>query len=84
LNGQAPALVTLDYIVTGVEGTASLSARILQNHRDKLGVLAERIRAHDFAPNPSPLHSCAAIRYYGTGEQDAIIEEILMGAEETV
>lgn len=78
LNGKPPARVGLDYIVTGVQGVAALSPAILRNHRAKLVQLAERIRARDFAPNPSPLHHCAAIRYYGTGEQDAMFEEMML------
>jgi DNA helicase II / ATP-dependent DNA helicase PcrA len=82
LNGRAPAEVVLDYVVTGVQGRAVLSPTILRNHRAKLGGLAERIRSRDFAANPSPLHQCAAIRYYGTGEQDSLVETLMAGAEE--
>ncbi len=76
LNGKRPARVTLDYVVTGVEGSAELSATILNNHRVKLAGLAERIRGRDFAPNSSPMHDCAATRYYGTGEQEAVMDEL--------
>ncbi len=66
MTGQSPALVTLDYVVTGAEGSAQLTARIMANHRDKLGALAERIRARDFAPAPvSEFHQCPAFTYYG-------------------
>jgi ATP-dependent DNA helicase UvrD/PcrA len=78
MAGEAPAAVTLDYVVTGVEGSAELSARILANHRTKLAELAASIRAGDFAPKPSNVHQCAAIRYYGTGEED---ERILEGID---
>jgi DNA helicase-2/ATP-dependent DNA helicase PcrA len=72
LKGEIPAAVVLDYVVTMTEGEAVLSAKILQNHAAKLSQLADDIRARKFAPNPSALHNCAAIRYYGTGE----IEEL--------
>jgi ATP-dependent exoDNAse (exonuclease V) beta subunit len=74
LRGKAPAQVVLDYVVTGAEGAASLSATILRNHRAKLETLATSIRNREFAPNPSPMHACAAIRYYGTGEADELLE----------
>jgi DNA helicase-2/ATP-dependent DNA helicase PcrA len=70
LRGVYPAAVVLDYVVTGAEGEAVLTPAIMRNHRDKLAVLAERIRARDFAPNPSAMHQCAAITFYGTGEAD--------------
>jgi DNA helicase II / ATP-dependent DNA helicase PcrA len=84
LNGNAPAQLVLDYVVTGVEGSAALSPAILRNHTDKLVDMAHKIRAGDFAPNPSPVHNCAAIRYYGTGEQDELVEESMRNVEETV
>jgi len=84
LNGQAPAEVVLDYVVTGVEGAAKLSPVILRNHRAKLVALADSIRNRDFAPNPSPVHSCAAIRYFGTGERDELAEELLTQTGEAV
>ena len=74
MTGSTPSAVTLDYIVTGIEGRAELSAAILCNHRDKLVKLAARIRARDFAPNTSNVHQCAAIRYYGTGEAEELAE----------
>lgn len=74
MTGTAPAAVTLDYVVTGVEGRAELSATILRNHRAKLITLAEQIRARNFAPKPSNVHQCAAIRYYGTGEAEELAE----------
>jgi len=77
LNDAAPACVTLDYVVTGTEGTARLSKLILQNHRDKLSKLADAIRNREFAPNPSGMHKCAAIRYYGTGEFDEMADQLL-------
>jgi DNA helicase-2/ATP-dependent DNA helicase PcrA len=72
MTGKLPAVVTLDYVVTGVEGSAELSSRILTNHRAKLVELAAAIRAGDFAPKTSNVHQCAAIRYYGTGEADEL------------
>ena len=74
MTGKPPAAVTLDYIVTGVEGRAELSRRIIDNHRNKLIQLAENIRAGEFSPKPSNVHQCAAIRYYGTGEEDELQE----------
>jgi len=69
LTGQAPAAVTLDYVVTGVEGSALLTSRILSNHRTKLTELADRIRQHDFAPAPeSDFHHCPAFQFYGPEE----------------
>jgi DNA helicase-2/ATP-dependent DNA helicase PcrA len=72
LRGMKPALVVLDYVVTQIRGASILSETILQNHRAKLVDMADNIRARNFAPNPSPLHQCAAIRFYGTGEQEEI------------
>lgn len=72
MTGEAPASVTLDYVMTGTEGTAKLSPKILKNHRDKLIKLAEDIRQRRFEPKPSNVHQCAAIRYYGTGEPDEV------------
>jgi hypothetical protein len=82
LKGSKVAEVVLDYVVTGVEGVAELSPRVLQNHREKLGALAAKIRAREFAPNPSPVHTCAAIRYYGTGEADELAQLALAADEE--
>lgn len=76
LKGTPPDLVTLDYVVTETEGSAQLSAAILRNQREKLGRLADKIRNGEFAPNPSPLHRCSAIRYYGTGERDEILDDL--------
>ena len=70
MSGCGPAKVTLDYVVTGVEGEAELSPRILKNHRDYLVKVADKIRARDFAPKVSAMHTCAAVKYYGTGETD--------------
>ncbi|HSH31340.1 MAG TPA: ATP-dependent DNA helicase [Candidatus Saccharimonadales bacterium] len=72
MTGQAPAMVILDYVVTGVEGAAELSEAILKNHRAKLAKLAAGIRQRDFRPKPSPFHDCAAIRYYGTATADEL------------
>ena len=77
LEKTLPARVVLDYVVTGVEGSAELSAAILKNHRDKLIAMAGKIRAGEFAPNVSPLHQCAAIKYYGRGEADELTELLL-------
>ena len=74
LRGHAPSAVVLDYVVTMVEGYAELSPTILKNHRGKLKQLADSIRQHDFAPSPSAMHECAAIRFYGTGERDELME----------
>jgi DNA helicase-2/ATP-dependent DNA helicase PcrA len=78
-HGVAPAAVTLDYVVTGVEGTALLTPAILRNHRERLGTLADKIRNRQFEPNSSPMHQCAAIKYYGTGEQDELVELSVVG-----
>ncbi len=69
MTGVVPAAVTLDYVVTGVSGSATLTPRILANHRAKLSELAAAIRERSFAPKVSNIHQCAAIRYYGTGEE---------------
>ena len=66
LYGSAPAAVTLDFVVTGVEGSARLTPLILKNHRDKLVTLAERLRARDFAASDATAFGePAANRYYG-------------------
>jgi DNA helicase-2/ATP-dependent DNA helicase PcrA len=75
LRGSALSEVVLDYVVTMVEGQAVLTDTILRNHRTKLAAMADLIRTRQFAPNPSALHTCAAIRYYGTGEQDELREQ---------
>jgi DNA helicase II / ATP-dependent DNA helicase PcrA len=77
LNGRQPGSVVLDYVVTGTEGNAELTPMILRNHREKLGAFAAKIRAREFAPNPSTFHRCPAVRYYGTGELDEILESVL-------
>jgi hypothetical protein len=64
-------------VVTGIEGTAKLSPLILQKHREKLGSLAQKIRTGEFTANASVVHSCAAIKFYGTGEYDELAQEIL-------
>lgn len=67
LTGSAPDSVTLDYVVTGVEGTANLTPAILKNHHAKLIDLAARLRARDFAPSaPSAFNQPAAYKYYGS------------------
>ncbi|GAC1372183.1 MAG: hypothetical protein NVSMB39_6440 [Candidatus Saccharimonadales bacterium] len=82
LRGQAPKRAVLDYVVTMVEGEAQYSAAILRNHRDKLVALANAIRERYFTPNASAMHQCAAIKYYGTGEQDELSEEAAAGGEQ--
>ncbi|HEY6736346.1 MAG TPA: ATP-dependent DNA helicase [Candidatus Saccharimonadia bacterium] len=72
--------VVLDYVVTGVEGEAQLSATIMRNHAEKLGALAEQIRAHEFAPKEG-LHTCAAYQYYGSGERDELALELWVAQE---
>lgn len=67
LHSEAPALVTLDYVVTGVEGSAKLSPLILKNHREHLTKLAARLRSRDFNPG-TKRHECAKVTYYGTEE----------------
>ncbi len=74
MSGEAPARVTLDYVVTGAEGEAELSSRILKNHREYLAKVAEKIRNREFAPKASAFHTCAAIKYYGTGEAEEAAE----------
>ncbi|TAK88930.1 ATP-dependent helicase [Patescibacteria group bacterium] len=70
MTGEAPSSVALDYVMTQTEGVAELSSTILNNHRDKLIKLSAAIRQRQFAPNPSNVHECAAIRYYGVGEAE--------------
>ncbi len=82
LKGTPPAQVVLDYVVTGIEGTAVLTDTIMKHHREKLVKLADSIRAREFAPNPSPLHRCAAIQFYGTGERDELLELALTSETE--
>jgi DNA helicase-2/ATP-dependent DNA helicase PcrA len=84
LKGELPSQLVLDYVVTGVEGAAGVTAQIMKNHRTKLAALTEKIRAGEFQPNPSPVHNCAAVKYYGTGEQDELLQESLRQAEEVV
>lgn len=68
--------VILDQVVTGVEGTASLTPRIMANHRDKLIKMAEMIRRRQFAPASAGGHVCQAVQYYGTGERDELAETL--------
>lgn len=71
LQGREVGTVTLDYIVSGTVGSVSLTKRVLDNHRDKLGELADRLRAHDFDPGPASDYSAASIhRYVATGEEN--------------
>jgi RecB family exonuclease len=79
MSGSLPAQVVLDYVVTGVEGFAKLTPLILKKHREKLGALAQKIRSGEFAANASVVHTCAAIKFYGTGEYDELAQEILAG-----
>lgn len=71
MTGRAPARVVLDYIVSGVEGVAELSPRILANHRMKLAEISDKIRNCQFEPSSDMFHECAAYKYWGTGESDA-------------
>ena len=80
-KGRGPDRVTLDYVVTGVEGVAELSPTIIRNHREKLATMVERIRALDFKPTPGPNHICSAFKFYGTGELDELAEIVLSGSE---
>jgi ATP-dependent exoDNAse (exonuclease V) beta subunit len=75
MTGEVPARVVLDYVVTGTEGVAVLSPRILANHRDKLTEIADRIRKHEFMPKKDLYHTCVAYRYWGEAEADEISEE---------
>jgi DNA helicase-2/ATP-dependent DNA helicase PcrA len=84
MKAETPATMALDYVVTGVEGVASVTSQILKNHQEKLIGLAGKIRAGEFQPNPSPVHNCAAIKYYGTGEQDDLLQDSLRRKEEKV
>jgi DNA helicase-2/ATP-dependent DNA helicase PcrA len=76
--------VVLDYVVTQLEGRAELSAKILQNHEDKLRRFTQKIRAGEFAPNDTFGHTCAATKYYGTGEKDELTRALLTSDEEPV
>lgn len=69
--GKTPDRVVLDYVVTGVEGIAKLTPKMLTNHRGKLAEIADRIRQRDFAPKAGAFHQCIAHRYWGEGEEDA-------------
>jgi len=70
MNGELPQSVTLDYVVTGVEGSAQLTPQIMTNFRGKLVKLAEGIRNRQFAPAPrSDYHLCAAFKYYGEADE---------------
>lgn len=68
LSGKTPDVVTLDYVVTGTEGSAKLTPLILKNHRDKLIQLAEAIRRREFEASKDR-HDCAKIKYYGEEEE---------------
>jgi DNA helicase-2/ATP-dependent DNA helicase PcrA len=72
LTGKRPGLVTLDYVVTGVEGSAELSDAIYKNFRTKLVALAGKLRARDFHPGaPSLFNQSAAFKYYGVEDDNA-------------
>lgn len=70
MTGRPPARVVLDNVVTGVEGEAVLSERILSNHQAKLGKIADNIRKRKFEPNANSMHKCTAHRYWGSGENE--------------
>jgi DNA helicase-2/ATP-dependent DNA helicase PcrA len=71
LQGTAPAFVTLDYVVTGIEGQTSLSPKILANHRDKLITIAAKLRARDFGPGqPNSFRPTTAFKYYGVEDDE--------------
>lgn len=70
MTGKPPARVVLDYIVTGVEGSAKLTPLVLSNQREKLIKLAEGIRKRQFEPTKDKNHYCAATSYFGIGEAD--------------
>lgn len=65
MTGKKVDQVVLDYVVSGVEGGARLTPKIIQNHRDKLVAIAEGVRSREFKPKPSNVHECAAIKYFG-------------------
>ena len=71
LKGQLPTQVTLDYVVTGVEGSAMMTRRLIDNHREKLIKFADQIRAREFSPNTNAFHTCAATTYYGNEEGES-------------
>lgn len=68
MTGNKVDQVVLDYVVSGVEGGARLTPKILQNHREKLISIANDIRLREFKPKPSNVHECAAIKYFGNVE----------------
>jgi DNA helicase-2/ATP-dependent DNA helicase PcrA len=70
ITGKAPTRVVLDYVVTGVEGVASLTPLLLKNHRRKLNDIADNIRAQKFQPRHDIYHVCAATKYWGSSEDD--------------
>ena len=70
-RGTPPTVVTLDYVVTGSEGSAKLTPLLLKNFRTKLISLAERLRERDFHPgSPSSFNPSAAFRYYGNDDDE--------------
>lgn len=69
--------VVLDHVVTGVEGEAQLTSRIMANHHTKLIKMAEAIRQRQFTPAAEGGHMCQAVRYYGSGERDELAEELM-------
>lgn len=69
-TGQLPTQVVLDYVVSGTEGRAELTPKVIENHRRKLIDIANKIRSRDFRPKPSNVHECAAIKYFGSLDED--------------
>ncbi len=70
ITGRQANHVVLDYVVTGVEGHAELSPRIMANHRSKLAEIADKIRARKFEPRRDMYHNCQATKYWGDPEDD--------------
>jgi DNA helicase-2/ATP-dependent DNA helicase PcrA len=70
MEGRAPTSVVLDYVVTGTEGRAELSATILKNHRAKLAGIAEKIRAGEFAPSTDAFHNCIVGKFWGNPDME--------------
>jgi DNA helicase II / ATP-dependent DNA helicase PcrA len=57
--------VVLDYIMTGSEGVAELSSRVLDGHRDKLTKMVSRMKNWQFDPSSSSQHNCHYEKYWG-------------------
>lgn len=70
MTGKIPEKVVLDYVVTGVEGEAKLTPKILENHRHKLAQIADGIRARNFEPSKNMYHKCIAHKYWGSEDTD--------------